>query len=128
VIVGTALASIGLFVGALGWLGVVEVAAGALTTSRGAMAAMSDERLTDRGREAALQRASLRLFADAASLVVRVGLAAAAAFVPVGLAAAAGLASVDSVVAFLSGWEAAVMATAVTAGAYGFRTTWWRNN
>jgi hypothetical protein len=128
VIVGTALASIGLFVGALGWLGVVEVAAGALTTSRGAMAAMSDAGLTDRAREAVLQRASLRLFADAASLVVRVGLAAVAAFVPVGLAAAGGLASVDSVVAFLSGWEAAVMATTVTACAYAFRTTWWRNN
>jgi hypothetical protein len=128
VIVGTAVASIAMFMIALWWLGIASVATDALTTTQGAVATMRDGALNDRAREKAIQAASLRLIADFVSLLIRTFLAIALSAVPIWLAIVSGLATAEKVFRFLVGWEAAVIATALAAVAYGIRTQPWRTS
>ena len=60
-IAGTAIASIGFFIGALWALSISRVGAGVLVITKGAVAAMRDKSLDDVEREKAVQRASIQL-------------------------------------------------------------------
>jgi hypothetical protein len=126
VIAGTAIVSMAMFMAALWWFGVVRVARNAVRTTENAVGTMRDGALNDLEREKTIQQASLRLLAAVGSLVIRIALAGAVASAPIWLASMSGLAAADGVVSYLTGWEAALIATALAAVAYGVRMRPWR--
>ena len=124
-ILATAAASILVFFGALWLMGVVPIAGEVLATTHRTAAIMRDPGLDERAREKAVQRAAVRLLADAASLLARGFVAIAASGIPIWLAHVSGQATTEDVFRVLSGWEAAAMATALAAVVYVVRMPRW---
>lgn len=127
-IVATAVASLGLFVIALSLSGVMKASAGVLTTTQNTVAIMRDASLDDTMREKAIQRASIKLLSDFASILARGGLALAASLVPVWLMDAAGLADAHAVFGFLSRWDVVLVASVVMVLGYLARRRLWPSN
>jgi hypothetical protein len=119
VIALAAIATIAVFTVALWQLRVVGVASGAIAKSREAMAVMRDPALDDRAREDAVQRASLKLMAACASILVRSALAVLVSLAPIWAFSALGLATFDQVTAFLARWDVIVIVTAVMLAGFG---------
>jgi hypothetical protein len=125
VIAATALASIGIFVGALWVFRVARVGAGVLAIARHAVAAMRDENLDDRAREKTVQRASIQLIGAFVSILVRGALAFLVSFLPIWLASLTGLASAEDVFRYLSRWDVIVIASIVVIAGYVIRMRLW---
>lgn len=81
--------------------GLVQVTTAATAVARSALSALGDDSLDDDARERAARRASGRLFAATAAILLRVAACLALSAVPVGLADATGLAQWSDVNAFL---------------------------
>ncbi len=117
-IAATALASIGLFIGALWVFGIARVGAGVLVIAKGAVAAMHDKSLDDEVREKTVRRASIELIGAFFSILVRGALAFLASFLPIWIASLAGLASIEDVLLYLSRWDVIVIASVVVTAGY----------
>ncbi len=105
-----------LFLIAFYGLGVIRVARGALSQTRGAVAVMRDQDLAEDDKEAAVRRAALGLLAATASIVVRsIGCLLISA-IPIYALAAVGVTTPEAVFAFLSRWDVILISSAVIAG------------
>ena len=113
---------------ALDRVGVVRVATAAMGTAQGAVAVMQDGSLDDSAREQAMRQASVRLLGHFASIVGRVALALVVSFVPVAIADRSGLASVPSVIAFLSRIDVIAIASVAMIVGYLIRIRLWPSN
>jgi hypothetical protein len=128
VILATAVASIAFFAAALWFSGVVRVAAGVLATTHRAVAVMRDGSLDDMAREQAIRRASMKLMADLASILVRGAFSLAASLLPIWLGEATALADADAVFAFLARWDVILVASGVMVVGYLARIRLWPSN
>ena len=117
-ITATAIASIGVFIGAFWVFGIAKVGAGVLSTARGAVAAMRGESLDDEAREKAVRRASIQLISAFISILIRSALTFVASFLPIWLADFMDLATTEDVVRFLSRWDVIMIATIVVIAGY----------
>ena len=117
-ITATAIASIGVFIGAFWGLGIAKVGAGVLSTAGGAVAAMRDESLDDQAREKAVRRASIQLISAFISILIRSALTFVASFLPIWRADFMDLATTEDVVRFLSRWDVIMIATIVVIAGY----------
>ncbi len=117
-IAATALASIGVFIGALWVLRVAQVGAGVLVIAGRAVAVMRDENFDDRAREKAVQRASIQLIGAFISILVRSALAFLVSFLPIWLASLTDLATIEDVIRYLSRWDVIVIASMVVIAGY----------
>lgn len=113
-----AIMSIVVFVAGLWVSGMARVAAGALATTRGAIAVMRDEDLTDEAREKAVQRASFQLLRAFRSMLVRGTAVLLASIFPVWAVSLAGLVEVEDVFQYLSRWNVIVTTSAVITVGY----------
>jgi hypothetical protein len=128
VIAATAVVAAGTFLGAMWLFGVVGAATDAFVVANSAMAAMRDLALDDGAREAAVQRASLRLLSGFGSILIRGLMAVAASLVPIWFADAAGFAASGRVFEFLSRWDVIVATSGVMAIGYLARRHLWRSS
>lgn len=124
-ILAVSFVSIAFFVVAFSLVRVVPVAAGALSTARGAIHAIHDSALDDNAREKAVQRASVRLLGAFASILLRSIAALVAAFVPIYLADSIGLATSEEVMVFLARWDVILGATIVVGVIYYAKVRLW---
>lgn len=118
--------SIGLFMVAFWLLRIVSVAKDAIATVKGALATMRAPDLDDDAREAAVQKAAVRLITISASLVGRCAFALAAAFVPIYLAHAAGVARMEDSLAFMERWDVILIASLLILAGYLTGKRLWR--
>jgi hypothetical protein len=123
-----AVASLATFSLALWWFGLREAAGRVLATSQSAMAIVRDEHLDDTTREKEVQRMSLRLFREFASILIRGLLAAAVSLAPVWAASLMGAATAEQVFTFLSRWDVIAAATVVMTVGYLVATRPWQSN
>jgi hypothetical protein len=128
VIAVTALAALAILAVALWVSGVMRVSAGVLATTQSAAAIMRDPALDDLAREKAIQRASMRLLGDFASILFRSILCLAVSIAPIWLADATGLASSHAVIQFLSRTDVIVVASVVMVVGYLIRARMWPSN
>lgn len=126
--VSVALTSVALFALALWGLGILRAGAEVFAVARGALAALRDPGLDDDAREAAVQRASLRLFGAFFSILARSALALLLSFAPIWLADAASLAARADVLFYLSRWDILVVITIVMLAGYRLRTLLWASS
>lgn len=108
-----ALLSIGVFLLAIRWLGVVRLARSAVASSQKAVDVLRDKQIDDRQREKELQNASLKLFGFFIGILWRSILALCASFAPILLASLLGLATIEDVIRYLSRWDVIAITTAV---------------
>ena len=117
-IAATAILSIGVFICALQFLGIVQVAADTLVTARKAISTIQDNSLDDRAREKKLQRAALQLFGAFITILIRSLFTLLASFLPIWLASLMGLVKIEDVIHFLSRWDVIVITTVLIVAAY----------
>jgi hypothetical protein len=120
-----AFASAVLFFIAFWRIGVVRIATTAFSTAQAAVDAMRDPALGDDAREAAVQRASLRLMGGFASILLRSIAALAIAFAPIYLADLLGVAQIEDVLMFLARWDVILAAIAIYCAAYLAKERFW---
>jgi hypothetical protein len=113
---------------ALDRVGVVRVATAAMGTAQGAVAVMQDGSVDDSVREHAMQKASVRLFGQFASIVGRVAVALVVSFIPIAVADRSGMASATSVIAFLSRLDVIVVVSVAMIVGYMIRIRLWPSN
>ena len=100
-------------------LGLIAVARGALSQSRGAVAVMRDGDLSEDDKEAAVRRAALWLLRSTVSIIVRSVACLLISAIPVYALAAIGVTTPDDVLAFLSRWDVILISSAlIAAGMY----------
>ena len=127
-IVAIAIATLAIFAVALWVSGVMRVSTGVLSTTRNAAAIMRDPALDDMAREKAIQRASLKLFADFGSILLRGAISLAVSFAPIWLADVTGVASSRAVIDFLSRVDVIVVASILMVAGYVLRVRMWPSN
>lgn len=113
-----AILSIGIFTLCLRTFGVIRVGAGALATSRNAVAAMRDTQLNDDERERIVQSASIRLLGAFFSIVIRSAFVVIASFLPIWFVSLTGTTTIEDIFEFLSRWDVIVVATSVIIAGY----------
>ena len=100
-------------------LGLIAVARGALSQSRGAVAVMRDGDLSEDDKEAAVRRAALGLLRSTVSIIVRSVACLLISAIPVYALAAIGVTTPDDVLGFLSRWDVILISSAlIAAGMY----------
>jgi len=110
--------AIAVFMIAFAALNIVTVARNAISTSREAGRILANRELGDDHRERMLQKASLSLLGNFASITIRGALALALSGLTLLGADAAGAARLEDVVELLSSWQAIVITTLVLTGAW----------
>ncbi len=123
-----ALTAVALFALALWGLGILRAGAEVFAVARGAVAALRDPGLDDAAREAAVQRASLRLFGAFFSILARSALALLLSFAPIWLAETAGVVTSDAVMVYLSRWDIIVVVSIVMLAGYRLRMLLWASS
>jgi len=124
-IAATAIASMGVFLGALRLSGLLRIGAEILVIAKGALASMRDPSLDDEAREAHARRAAVRLFGGFVSIFLRSVLTLLAAFLPIWAASLTGAVEIAEVLAYLARWDVIVVATVVIVVGYlGWRRLW----
>lgn len=113
-----AVASILVFVLALGRSGVVSVSGAVLAEMRRASLVLRDRALDDLAKERAARRAALRLFGASAGILLRGGVVVGLAFLPIWIADLAGLAPAGAVLDWLMRPEVIVVASLVLLGGW----------
>lgn len=114
------------FLGVLLLSGIVALAREVLATARGAMTAMRAPGLEEHEREAAVQRASLRLFVLLGGLVLRSALALGASALPLLAADLAGLVPFAEATDYLARVDVILVLSALLCALWAAKALAWR--
>jgi len=123
-----AVVSIGIFIVALSKSGVASATGGVLATTQATVAVMRDASLDDAARARAVQRSSVKLLRDVASIFLRGGLSLVASLAPIWLLDATGLVPARAVFEFLSRVDVMAASTILMVVGYLAWTRVWRAN
>jgi hypothetical protein len=109
--------ALGIFAWSLKLSRAMESAGEAVSTARGAMAALLDPSLTDEDKERSARTTSLRMFGHAATITLRLGLALLVPVVFLAVLVAARILNATSLINTLESWQMILASTIIVTAA-----------